>query len=255
MSRILVVIPTFNEKDNVRFLVEEIHRAWPEIDILFVDDNSPDGTGRIIDEICEVCSYVRVIHRAGKQGLGRAYIAGFKWALERDYDLVFEMDADFSHEPTAMSLFLSKIKDADLVLGSRFIGGMRIINWPPGRLILSALAVVYVRMITGMRFSDPTGGFKCYRRSVLESINLDEVTSSGYSFQIEMTYNAWIKGFRIVEVPVTFRERRFGQSKMSTNIVREALWMVWRVVVRSGFRRHPPSRPHPKSVAAGGGGP
>jgi len=237
MNRALVVIPTYNEKENVRDVSQAVLTALPEANILFVDDNSPDGTGQIVDEMGAKDPRIHCLHREDKQGLGRAYIAGFKWALERDYQFVFEMDADLSHNPADLSRILSAAQTADLVLGSRYVGGIRIINWPISRLILSKGAAVYVRMITGMPFTDPTGGFKCYRRTVLESIDLDRITSNGYSFQIEMTNDAWMRGFRVVEVPITFEERRSGQSKMSSKIVREALWMVWKLLFRNKLRR------------------
>ena len=254
MNDALVVVPTYNEKENVREIVAAVTRACPQADLLFVDDNSPDGTGAIADELAAKEARVHVLHREAKQGLGRAYLAGFRWALERSYRFIFEMDADFSHNPADLSRLLAAAGDADLVLGSRFVGGIRVINWPLSRLMLSQAAALYVRIITGMPFTDPTGGFKCYRRSVLEAIPLDQIQSNGYSFQIEMTHQAWRRGFRIVETPIVFEERRSGQSKMNTGIVGEALWLVWRLLLRSGLRRRPGAA-HPSSVAAGGGSP
>ncbi len=242
MNDTLVVIPTYNEKDNVRGIAQAVLAACPSADLLFADDNSPDGTGRIADEMAAKDPRIHVLHREGKQGLGRAYIAGFKWALERQYEFVFEMDADFSHNPADVPRLLDAARSADLALGSRYVGGVRVINWPLSRLFLSKGAAVYVRLITGMPFTDPTGGFKCYRRAVLQAIDLDQIKSNGYSFQIEMTHTAWMKGFRIVEVPITFEERRSGFSKMSHAIVREALWMVWKLLFRCGFRRRPPAK-------------
>lgn len=249
MNDTLVVIPTYNEKDNVREITRAILDARPQTDLLFVDDNSPDGTGRLLDEIAATEPRVHAMHREGKQGLGRAYIAGFKWALERHYEFVFEMDADFSHDPRAVPGIRDAAERADLVLGSRYIGGIRVINWPLNRLILSRGAGLYVHLITGMPFTDPTGGFKCFRRAVLESIDLDRIRSNGYSFQIEMTHTTWMLGFRIAEVPITFEERRAGSSKMSSDIVREALWMVWKLLFRCGLRRRPRGV-HPRGVAA-----
>ena len=220
-------------------MAETIHRIEPAAHVLFVDDNSPDGTGRIIDEMVAADDRIRVLHRTGKQGLGRAYVAGFKWALERDYEFVFEMDCDFSHDPKEIPHFLVAAQAADLVLGSRYVGGIRIINWPLSRLILSKGAATYVRWITGLPVTDPTGGFKCFRRCVLEAIDLDGITANGYSFQIEMTHTAWMKGFRIAEVPITFEDRHSGYSKMNSSIVREALWMVWKLLARSRFSRAP----------------
>ena len=254
MNRSLIVIPTYNEKENIRGIAQAVLAACPQAHILFVDDNSPDGTGRMADEMGAADPRIHVLHRSGKQGLGRAYIAGFKWALERDYEFIFEMDADFSHNPADLPRLLDGAQGADLALGSRYVGGIRVINWPLSRLILGKGAAIYVRMITGMPFTDPTGGFKCYRRAVLETINLDHIKSNGYSFQIEMTHTAWRNGFHIVEVPITFEERRSGHSKMSSHIVREALWMVWKLLFRSGLRRHP-GRRHPRSARPEGATP
>jgi dolichol-phosphate mannosyltransferase len=250
MNATLVVIPTYNEKENVADLIQALFRASQEIDLLFVDDNSPDGTGRMLDDFAAKEPRIHVLHRSGKQGLGRAYIAGFTWALQRHYEFIFEMDADFSHDPNDVPRILEGAKGSDLALGSRYIGGIRVINWPLSRLFLSKGAAVYVRIITGMPFSDPTGGFKCYRRAVLEAIDLDQIRSNGYSFQIEMTHQTWMRGFHIAEVPIVFVERRSGLSKMSSHIVREALWMVWKLFFRCGLRRRPGPR-NPKSVLAG----
>lgn len=254
MNRTLIVIPTYNEKENIREIAQAVLTACPQANLLFVDDNSPDGTGRMADEMSQADPRIHVLHRGGKQGLGRAYLAGFQWALERDYEFIFEMDADFSHSPADLPRLLEGAQSADLALGSRYIGGIRVINWPLNRLILSKGAAVYVRLITGMPFTDPTGGFKCYRRAVLETINLNNIKSNGYSFQIEMTHTAWRNGFHIVEVPITFEERRSGHSKMSAHIVREALWMVWKLLFRSGFRRGP-GRRNPRSARPEGAAP
>lgn len=245
----LVVVPTYNERENVSALVEAVCAATPEVDILFVDDNSPDGTGKLLDDLVTKNDRVHVLHRGGKEGLGRAYVAGFQWALERHYEFVFEMDADFSHDPMDLPRLLEAAQSADLVLGSRYIGGIRVINWPLGRLMLSRAAGIYVKAILGMPFTDPTGGFKCFRRAVLEAIDLDRVRSNGYSFQIEMTHTAWMLGFRIVDLPIIFEERRSGQSKMNKAIVREARTMVWKLLFRCGCRRSPQGAPHPHSVA------
>lgn len=242
MNKALVVIPTYNENENVSAIAHAVLQAADEVDILFVDDNSPDGTGDIIDGMTKENSRIHVLHRTTKNGLGRAYIAGFKWALDHSYDLICEMDADFSHNPADVPHLIEAAKDADLALGSRYIGGIRIINWPLNRLVLSRSAGCYVKLITGMPFTDPTGGFKCFRRHVLETIDLDQIKSNGYSFQIEMTHRAWMAGFNIAEVPIIFEERRSGNSKMSGAIVREALGMVWKLLARSGFRRTPPPR-------------
>ncbi|OGC76438.1 MAG: dolichyl-phosphate beta-D-mannosyltransferase [candidate division Zixibacteria bacterium RBG_16_40_9] len=225
----LVIIPTYNEKENLEKIVPEILKMDDSLNILVVDDNSPDGTGEIAERIASKNNKVFVLHRPGKMGLGQAYIAGFKYALEKGYDCIFEMDADFSHDPKYLPDFLSGIKEADLVIGSRYINGVNVINWPMTRLLLSYYANIYARWVTGLPLKDSTGGFKCYRRKVLESINLDEVRSNGYSFQIEMSFRAWKKGFKIKEIPIIFVDRRVGKSKMSKKIVREAIWMVWRL--------------------------
>ena len=249
MSDTLVVIPTYNEKENVRAITAAVLRQAPWADILIVDDNSPDGTGGIADELSAAEPRIHVLHRAGKEGLGRAYLAGFAWALERTYEFVFEMDADFSHSPAALPKFREAVQNADLVLGSRYSGGIRVVNWPMHRLLLSYGAAMYVRLITGMPLTDPTGGFKCFRRAVLESLELPTVKSNGYSFQIEMSYETWMRGFRLAEVPITFEDRTQGTSKMSANIIHEALSMVWKLAVRRGFKRKP-SKTNPRSIAA-----
>jgi dolichol-phosphate mannosyltransferase len=242
MSETLIIVPTYDEKENVRPLSETIHKASPASHILFVDDNSPDGTGRLLDEMSKSDARIHVMHRPGKQGLGRAYIAGFKWAVERGYSFVFEMDADFSHDPREVPNFLKAAASADLVIGSRYVGGIRVMNWPMSRLMLSTTAAKYVKIVTGMPFSDPTGGYKCYRREVLTEIPLDTIVSNGYSFQVEMTYNVWIRGFRIVEIPIIFEDRHSGYSKMTTGIAKEALQIVLKLAFRHGFRRHPAVR-------------
>ena len=239
-GKALIIIPTYDEKENVEAMAEAVLKQEPQVNILFVDDNSPDGTGVLLDGIAAREPRVFVMHRAGKEGLGRAYIAGFKWALERDYELICEMDCDFSHDPAALpSLFQAARDGADLVLGSRYIGGIRVMNWPMSRLLLSTGAALYVKLITGMPVNDPTGGFKCFRRKVLQAIDLDRITSSGYSFQIEMTHTAWMKGFAIKEVPIVFEDRRAGYSKMRANIATEAMMMVLRLWARCGLRRSP----------------
>ena len=251
MSDTLVIIPTYNEIENAEPIAKAVLAACPEAEILFVDDNSPDGTGQLADRLAAENPRVHVLHRQQKQGLGRAYVAGFRWALERpEVRFIMEMDADFSHDPQAVPQLRAAALNADLVLGSRYVGGIRVINWPLNRLILSTGAALYVRLITGMPFTDPTGGFKCFRREVLAAIDLDRIHSNGYSFQIEMTHTAWHLGFAIVESPIVFEERREGQSKMSGGIVNEALWMVWKLLARCGYRRQPRTV-HPQSVAAG----
>ena len=239
MNDKLVIIPTYDEKENVRPIAEAIFQVEPSADLLFVDDNSPDGTGQVIDQLCAREPRIHVVHKPGKSGLGRAYITGFKWALEHGYEFIFEMDADFSHDPREIPNFVRAAQKADLVLGSRYVDGIRIINWPLRRLLLSKGAATYIRLITGMPVTDPTGGFKCYRRRVLEAIDLERIVSNGYSFQVEMTHTAWQKGFRIAEIPITFEDRRAGYSKMSSAIFKEAVWMVWKLAFRAGFRRKP----------------
>lgn len=199
----------------------------PRVDVLVIDDGSPDGTGALADEIATHEPRVHVLHREAKQGLGRAYLAGFGWALKRDYRWMIEMDADFSHDPKFLTDLLREIESADLVLGSRYVRGVNVINWPMSRLLLSWFANKYVRWVTGLPLTDATGGFKCFRREVLEAIPLDRVRSNGYAFQIEMSFRAWKKGFRLAEVPIVFVDRIEGQSKMNKRIVREAVWMVW----------------------------
>ncbi len=248
MNDCLIIIPTYNELENVEALQCSIFENYSETDILFVDDNSPDGTGNLLDELRGRDSRIHVLHHESKTGLGRAYIAGFKWALNRHYQFILQMDADFSHDPSDIPRLLDAAQTADLVLGSRYVDGIRVINWPLSRLFLSKTSGAYVRLITGLPVSDPTGGFKCFRRSVLESIDLDSIRSVGYSFLVEVTFNAWMLGFRIVDVPITFEERRSGKSKMSTSIIREATWIVWKLGMLSGFRRRPGER-HPRSVA------
>lgn len=229
-DRALVIVPTYNERFNIARLIPAILAQDPSLEVLVVDDASPDGTGAIVDSIAANNSRVHVIHREGKLGLGTAYIEGFRWALERKYDLVFEMDADFSHNPELLPEFLQMIKEADVVLGSRYQDGrVNVVNWPMSRLFLSYAANVYARAVTGLPISDTTGGFKCFRRNVLESIDLNSVKSNGYAFQIEMSFRAWKRGFRLIEIPIIFVDRTEGVSKMSKKIVREAVWMVWRL--------------------------
>jgi dolichol-phosphate mannosyltransferase len=230
LERALVIVPTYNERENIARLMEAVLAQDQRLELLVVDDGSPDGTGAIVDGEAEINPRVHVLHRARKMGLGTAYLAGFAWALEHGYDYVFEMDADFSHDPAHLPAFLRAIEETDLVLGSRYRDGkVTVVNWPIGRLILSYFANVYARAVTGLPVWDATGGFKCFRRSVLEEIDLTKVRSNGYAFQIEMSFRAWKRGARIVEIPIVFVDRTEGQSKMSKSIVREAVWMVWRL--------------------------
>ena len=229
-ERFLVVIPTYDERENLSRLIPLVLEKDPRLEVLVVDDASPDGTGLLADSLAAADPRVHVLHRTGKLGLGTAYLAGFQWALERDYGLVLQMDADFSHDPAHLPLFLEQSETADLVLGSRYREGrVTVVNWPIARLLLSYFANAYARAITGLPLWDATGGFKCFRRQVLEVIDLKSVRSNGYSFQIEMSFRAWRRGFRIVEIPIVFVDRTEGQSKMSKRIVREAVWMVWRL--------------------------
>lgn len=229
-ERALVIVPTYNERENIRRLVDAVLRQDGRLEMLIVDDGSPDGTGQIVAELEAADPRVHLLERPRKMGLGTAYIAGFTWALERDYQYVLEMDADFSHDPAHLPQFLSAIADADLVLGSRYQQGrVTVVNWPIGRLLLSYAANLYARAVTGLPVWDATGGFKCFRRKVLESIDFAHVRSNGYAFQIEMSFRAWKRSFRIVEIPIVFVDRTEGTSKMSKSIVREAIWMVWRL--------------------------
>ena len=237
-ERALVIIPTYNEAVNLSNLVPQVLAQDPRIEVLVVDDNSPDGTGQLAEALAVENPRVHVLHRTSKQGLGTAYLAGFKWGLEQDYAYFFEMDADFSHDPAHLKEFLKAIRDADLVLGSRYLAGrVTVVNWPMGRLLLSYFANVYARWVTGLKIWDLTGGFKCYRRKVLEGVDLNQVRSNGYAFQIEMSVRAWRKGFKLVEVPIVFVDRTEGQSKMNRAIVREAVWMVPRLRLMAWFRR------------------
>lgn len=230
VQRALVIVPTYNERENLPRLIPGILAQDLRLEVLVVDDASPDGTGRLADEIAAESPRVHVLHREGKLGLGTAYLAGFRWALERGYDAMFEMDADFSHDPAHLPHFLAALEDFDVVLGSRYLHGrVTVVNWPISRLLLSYFANVYARIITGLPIADATGGFKAFRREVLAAIDLDRVESNGYAFQIEMSFRAWKKGFRIGEIPITFVDRDVGESKMSGHIVREAVWRVWRL--------------------------
>jgi dolichol-phosphate mannosyltransferase len=226
----LVIVPTYNERENVGRLIERILEADRRLEVLVVDDASPDGTAEAVAVAAAANPRVHLLRRDAKLGLGTAYIAGFRWALERDYQYVFEMDADFSHDPGFLPRFLAAAADADLVLGSRYLDGRaNVVNWPMTRLLMSYFANVYARAVTGLPVWDTTGGFKCFRRKVLEAINLSAVKSNGYAFQIEMTFRAWKLGFKVIEIPIVFSDRMEGTSKMSRHIVREAVWMVWRL--------------------------
>lgn len=233
MKKAIVVIPTYNERENIEKMIHRLIELYPEIHILVVDDNSPDGTGEFVKAKSIDDERIHVLQRAGKLGLGTAYVAGFKFILARDYEYIIQMDADFSHDPKEVRSLLKAIEDNDLVIGSRYIQGVNVINWPMSRLLLSYFASIYTRVITGMPVMDATGGFKCFRRKVLESIKLDKVKSNGYSFQIEMNFKTYKKGFKIKEVPIVFMDRVEGVSKMSKKIVHEAVIMVWKLRFRS----------------------
>ena len=223
----LVIIPTYNEKDNIEKIVLKTLKQDDIIEILVVDDGSPDGTGNIVKSIQENNPKVHLLERKKKMGLGSAYVAGFKYAIKNQFDYIIEMDADFSHNPKEIPNMLKEIQNNDLIIGSRYIVGINVINWSLKRLLLSYFASIYVRVIRGMKVNDPTGGFKCFRREVLENIDLDKIISDGYSFQIEMNFRTWCKNYRIKEIPIVFTDRQNGTSKMSKKIVKEAIWMVW----------------------------
>ena len=234
-QRALIIFPTYNERDNIEKIVHAVLPLDPRIHVLIVDDNSPDGTGEIAERLAVEQEKVNVLHRQVKEGLGPAYIAGFKWAIEREFNFIFEMDADFSHGPEYIKDFLKEIQQNDLVIGSRYISGVNVINWPMARLMLSYFANMYSRIITGMPIRDATGGFKCFRSEVLKEINLDSIHSSGYAFQIELNMRVWKKAFRIKEIPIIFTDRIAVTSKMSKKIMREAIWMVWWLRLRAIF--------------------
>lgn len=237
----LIVVPTYNERENLPQLAARLLAQPGSIDLLVVDDNSPDKTGELADELAAKEPRIHVLHRPGKAGLGRAYVAGFRWGLERGYEFLGEMDADFSHNPADVPRLIeaAKSQGADLALGSRYQDGIRVINWPLKRLLLSIGAAKYVQAITGMPISDPTGGFKCFRRRALEAIDIESVESNGYSFQVELSHRVWRRGMKIVEVPIIFTDRFQGTSKMSRDIMYEAFYMVWKLWAQNGFRRRP----------------
>lgn len=225
----LVIIPTYNEADNIKKTIQLLFKSAKDVDVLVVDDKSPDKTANVVKKMMKKDKRISLIERKGKEGLGTAYIAGFKFALERDYDRILEMDADLSHDPAEVPNFLKASEEADLVIGSRYINGINVVHWPLRRLILSYGANIYSRVITGVPIHDTTSGFKCFRREVLEAVNLDEVHSGGYSFQIEMNFRAWCKGFRLKEIPIIFVDRTLGQSKMNFSIMVEAVKVVWKL--------------------------
>jgi len=231
----IVIIPPYNELDNLQKLLPQILNDYPGIHILIVDDNSPDGTAKYVEDLSSKDERIKIIKRDKKRGLGTAYVAGFKFMLANGYDNAIQMDADYSHDPVEIKNFLKAIENHDLAIGSRYTDGVRVVNWPIKRLLLSYFANLYTRIITGMPIKDATGGFKCFRRDVLQSIDLDKIHSNGYSFQIEMNYKAWKKKFRLCEIPITFVDRVHGTSKMSKKIVFEAVFMVWKLRFKSLF--------------------
>lgn len=240
MSKSIVIIPTYNEKENVKDIILAILALSHSFNILIIDDNSPDGTADIVISMQNDHPEIHLIQREGKLGLGTAYIAGFKWALEHDYEYIFEMDADFSHNPNDLIKLQDACKNhgADLAIGSRYKSGVNVVNWPLGRVIMSYAASIYVRMVTGMKIKDTTAGFKCYRKEVLETIELDKIKSKGYAFQIEMKFTAWMFRFNIVEIPIVFTDRKLGSSKMSGGIFNEALWGVIKMKWNSFFTHY-----------------
>ncbi|MBL8026128.1 MAG: polyprenol monophosphomannose synthase [Fibrobacteres bacterium] len=236
-EKALIVLPTYNEKENIEEITAAILKQIPELNILIADDNSPDGTGAIADSLAAKDKRIFVLHREKKEGLGRAYLAGFKWGLDRGYDLLFEMDADFSHDPKYLPKMIEASKNADLVIGSRYVQGVNVVNWPMSRLLLSWCGNQYVRLIIGLPVADATAGFKCFRRTTLEKLDFSKIGSSGYSFQIEVNFHCWKKGLRIKEIPIVFTDREKGTSKMSTGIVKEALLLLWKLKITSIFRK------------------
>jgi dolichol-phosphate mannosyltransferase len=237
----IVIIPTYKERENIEAIIKSISSLTVAFDILIIDDNSPDDTAAIVKDLQKSFRNLYLIERSGKMGLGTAYIAGFKWALEKSYNYVYEMDADFSHDPhDLLKLYKACSEDgADLAIGSRYISGVNVVNWPLSRVLMSYIASIYVRLITGMKIMDTTAGFKCYKKEVLENIRLDKVKSVGYGFQIEMKFKTWKRGYKIVEVPIIFTDRKLGASKMSGGIFNEALWGVLRMKLRSLFIKNP----------------
>jgi len=235
--RILVIIPTYNEVENIQNLVPQVLDRDSRIDILVIDDNSPDGTSMAVEKIMQGTDRVFLKKRKAKLGLGTAYVEGFQYALKHGYEIIFEMDADFSHDPKEIPRFLEAINEYDLVIGSRYIRGVNVVHWPMSRLLLSWLANVYTRVVTGLPVKDTTSGYKCFRADVLASIDMDRVHSDGYAFQIEINFKAWKKGFQLLEIPIVFVERYVGNSKMNPGIIREAAWMVWKLRVLSFFGR------------------
>ncbi len=237
-GRTLIIIPTYNERENIQEVLRRVFEQPVPLDVLIVDDNSPDGTGDIVEEMSKQDSRLHLLRRRGKLGLGTAYIEGFHYALKNGYDFVFEMDADLSHDPDEIPNFLEAAKDAHLVIGSRYINGVNVVNWPLSRLLLSYFASIYARVITGMPIRDTTGGFKCFRRQLLEGMDLSRIRAGGYAFQLEMNWRAWMAGYKIKEIPIVFTDRTVGRSKMSKAIVREAVMLVWKLGLAGLMKRN-----------------
>lgn len=234
-NKSVIIIPTFNEIDNIERMIKTLFSLYPEVNLLIIEDGSPDGTAQVVKDLQGQFNNLHIIERTGKLGLGTAYITGFKWALNKGFDFVFEMDCDFSHDPNQVKDLLEAAQSNDLVIGSRYIEGIRIINWPFRRLLLSYLASIYTRMVTGIPVFDTTGGFKCFSKKALESLNLDNIISKGYIFQLELNYKVWLSGLKVKEVPIIFYERRDGESKMAGGIIFEALFAVVRLRVKALF--------------------
>lgn len=235
----IVCIPTFNEIENINQIIDLLHSVVPEVDVLVIDDGSPDGTADAVRTRMESDNRIHIVERVGKLGLGTAYCAGFSWAIQRGYDIILQMDADLSHDPKEIPRFMEAIQTHDVVIGSRYVSGVNVINWPMSRLLLSYFANMYTRVITGMPIKDATGGFKCFRAERLKTIDLGNIKSNGYAFQIEMTFRLWCRGARIIELPIVFVDRISGTSKMSKNIIYEAAWLVWKLKISSLFRCRP----------------
>lgn len=236
-KRMLVIIPTYNEIDNIQRILPAVLDTEKALEVLVVDDNSPDGTGAAVKQMMKKTKRIHLMERAGKSGLGKAYVAGFRYALEHGYDYIFEMDADFSHNPKDLPRFIDEMDDADLVIGSRYVQGVTVVNWPVSRLLLSYSANLYIRFVTRIPVKDATAGFRCYKREVIENINLNLIHSDGYAFQVEMAYKAWRSGFRLKEIPVVFVDRTVGESKMSSGIIGEAAWLVWKLRIDDLFKK------------------
>ena len=236
-KRMLVIIPTYNEIDNIQRILPAVLDTEKALEVLVVDDNSPDGTGAAVKQMMKKTKRIHLMERAGKSGLGKAYVAGFRYALEHGYDYIFEMDADFSHNPKDLPRFIDEMDDADLVIGSRYVQGVTVVNWPVSRLLLSYSANLYIRFVTRIPVKDATAGFRCYKREVIKNINLNLIHSDGYAFQVEMAYKAWRSGFRLKEIPVVFVDRTVGESKMSSGIIGEAAWLVWKLRIDDLFKK------------------